>query len=46
MDEPYSQALKSQIDEEYATEAPNSDLDEGEIEESNLLEKKQRKIQK
>ena len=36
----YSQAAESQINEEYAIEAPNSGFDEGEIEESNLSEKK------
>ena len=42
--EVYSQAVKSQIDEEYATEAPSSSLGKDEIKESNLSEKKKRSV--
>ena len=40
----YSQAVKSQIDEEYSTEAPSSSLGKDEIKESNLSEKKKRSV--
>ena len=42
--EEYSQAVKSQIDEEYATEAPSSGFDEGEVEKCNLPGLKKQKI--
>ena len=36
--------MKSQIDEEYATEAPSSGFDEGEVEKCNLPGLKKQKI--
>ena len=36
--------MKSQIDEEYATEAPSSGFDEGEFKECNLPGTKKQKI--
>ena len=35
--------MESQINDEYATEAPNNGFDEGEIKESNLPEKQNRR---